>query len=93
MKRFLLPACAAAALAVLFAADPAATPVYPPCPFRLCTGMSCPGCGATRAVHALLHLRFEEAWKLNPLWTAAAPLLALRAAWRMLTGRKGRTGS
>lgn len=28
--------------------------LYPRCPFKMLTGLSCPGCGTQRALHALL---------------------------------------
>ena len=87
MKRLAAATAAVLAAAVLYHADPAASPLYPPCLIRLYTGWSCPGCGATRALHALLHFRFEEAWRLNPLWTAAAPALAVWGLWRLFAVR------
>lgn len=84
-------AAAAAAAACLYFFNPAAYPWYPPCLIRLYTVWSCPGCGATRAMHALLHLRLEEAWRLNPLWTAGAPALAVWGLWRELRDRSRRT--
>ena len=45
----------------------------PKCTLRALTGWECPGCGAQRAVHALLHGRWAEAWWTNPfLWCALA---------------------
>ena len=35
------------------------------CLFRAATGYSCPGCGAQRALHALLHGYFLEAIRYN----------------------------
>lgn len=37
------------------------------CPFRLLTGISCPGCGMTRALSALLKLDFTLAYEMHPL--------------------------
>jgi hypothetical protein len=69
--RALLSIAAAAAAAVgvwvLYTFPPAAYSFYPRCPFRLVTGMLCPGCGTTRALHHLLHGRVEEAFRLNPM--------------------------
>ena len=39
-----------------------------PCLFHLTTGLSCPGCGSTRAVLALLRLDIEEAFSYNLLF-------------------------
>ena len=52
---------------VLYTFAPTAYGFYPQCPFRLLTGLQCPGCGTTRALHHLLHGRFEEAFRLNPM--------------------------
>jgi hypothetical protein len=49
------------------------------------TGFYCPGCGTTRAFHALLNGRFSEAMGKNGLAVLALPFLgvaAARAWWR-----------
>lgn len=46
------------------------------CPFRFFLGISCPGCGMTRAWLAVLHLNFSQAFSLHPLFPLA-PLLIL----------------
>ena len=37
-----------------------------PCPFRLVTDTSCPGCGMTRACVSLAQGRFGAAWDYHP---------------------------
>ncbi|MGN1359189.1 MAG: DUF2752 domain-containing protein [Kiritimatiellia bacterium] len=46
------------------------------------TGWQCPGCGTLRGLHALLHLRFAEAWQLNPFMVVSLPLLAVLSVSR-----------
>lgn len=46
------------------------------CLYRNLTGKSCFGCGMTRALAAMLHLRWQEAWEYNRLIVAVAPGLA-----------------
>ena len=58
---------AAAGVWVLYTFPPAAYGFYPRCPFFLLTGLQCPGCGSTRALHQLLHGRIEEAFRFNPM--------------------------
>ena len=54
------------------------------CPFALCTGMACPGCGMTRAAAHLLRGDFGLAFGYHPL----IPMVAVQAlggwAWYML---------
>lgn len=57
--------------------DPAAGGT-PRCLLKALTGYDCPGCGAQRALHALLHGRLSEAAAYNP---AAAPALVLAAVY------------
>ena len=52
---------------VLYTFPPVTTAFYPQCVFKQMTGLDCPGCGTTRALHALLHGRVEDAWRLNPM--------------------------
>jgi len=68
--------------------DPTRHTVYPQCLLYNSTGIYCAGCGATRAIHAMLHGRVIEALHDNALFVAALPLLLYvavfyaLAAWR-----------
>jgi hypothetical protein len=70
-----------AAIAVLFFFDPSRNNFYPGCTFHKLTGLNCPGCGATRALYALLHGNFPVALKDNALFIFALAALAARGAW------------
>lgn len=52
---------------VVYTFPPTAYAFYPRCPFFLLTGMQCPGCGSTRALHQLLHGNIEAAFRFNPM--------------------------
>lgn len=64
-------------LVLLYAENPATSRLYPPCPFRLLTGLHCPGCGSLRALHNLLHGRVQAALSLNPLMVVSLPILGI----------------
>jgi hypothetical protein len=51
---------------VLYTFPPVTAGFYPQCLFHQLTGLDCPGCGTTRALHALLHGRVLEALRFNP---------------------------
>jgi hypothetical protein len=65
----------AAAAAYLFIFEPGKSGFFPICLFRALTGLTCPGCGSTRAMHHLLHGHFLEAFELNPLLLIGLPFL------------------
>jgi hypothetical protein len=67
---------AAAAGLVLFCFDPRQYHFYPVCFFHRTTGLLCPGCGALRAAHQLLHGHLAAAFRLNPMLVVSLPLLA-----------------
>jgi hypothetical protein len=80
---------AAVAIAVLYLFNPATAGFYPPCVFRAMTGLLCAGCGATRAMHHLLHGNLMEAVRLNAMFVVATPVLfagGATEAWRALRG-------
>jgi hypothetical protein len=60
----------AAATAFVYFVAPENSGWYWQCPFHAWTGLLCPGCGGTRAVHAILHGEFTEAIRLNALAVA-----------------------
>ena len=62
-------------LGLLWRFDPSETRV-PLCTFHALTGLDCPGCGATRATHELLHGRLSTALRYNALWVLLLPLTA-----------------
>jgi len=74
--QIVLASCACAgATAFLYAVDPVRHSVYPQCLLYNATGIYCAGCGATRALHALLHGRVLQALHDNVLFVSALPLL------------------
>lgn len=82
-----LAATAVAAGAVLYFFNPSTHGFYPVCRFHQLTGWNCPGCGATRALYALLHGELRLAVKDNALLVLSLPLLAVwsvRLGWQQL---------
>ena len=65
----------AAAVCVVAVVDPNQPGHYPLCPVKALTGLSCPGCGSLRALHALAHGDLPGAFAHNPLAVAVLPLL------------------
>ncbi|MFO1460725.1 MAG: DUF2752 domain-containing protein [Verrucomicrobiota bacterium] len=65
-----------AGLLFLRQVEPAGQPFFPRCWLYQTTGIQCPGCGATRAVHALLNGRIQEAFRLNGLVVLGLPVVA-----------------
>ena len=57
--------------------DPSATgSLFPSCVFHDLTGWYCPGCGITRALHALVHFDLARALAMNAFLVLSLPLLA-----------------
>jgi hypothetical protein len=59
------------------------------CPFALCTGTACPGCGMTRAASSLIRGDFGGAMALHPLVPIVGLQLAAGWIWYVLR-RRGR---
>ncbi len=61
---------------------------FPLCPFKLLTGLPCPGCGGLRAANALLRGEILSALYINPLscllalFCAILPILYLHDKFR-----------
>lgn len=57
------------------------------CPLKYLTGISCPGCGMTRACYSAVTFHFAEAFQYHPLWIALLPTLLLLGFlhWRKRT--------
>ncbi len=64
---------------------PGGLPWLPGCLFHELTGLSCPGCGMTRAVHATLHGRLGEAFRFNPVGMVLLPVVAVGVAIEILS--------
>lgn len=82
----LLTGIAAVLLAVLFLLDPVQHSFYPVCPFHKLTGLNCPGCGSTRAMHEMLHGHILAALRCNALVMLTLPFVMWMVA-RHLIGR------
>ncbi|HEY2787596.1 MAG TPA: DUF2752 domain-containing protein [Fimbriiglobus sp.] len=80
----LLTCGAAAGLYVLAVVPPTTSSWYPPCMLHATTGLHCPGCGLTRAVHAALNGNFSQAFAYNvlaPVFLAVAGFAAVKSLW------------
>jgi Protein of unknown function (DUF2752) len=60
---------------------------FPVCPFRLLTGLNCPGCGGLRMAHDVLHGDLVAAINDNLWLLIGIPLLA---GWILLRRRRGK---
>ena len=74
--------CATLAAVVVFAFDPMRVSLFPPCPLHQYTGLWCPGCGTTRAMHQLLHGNVAAAFRFNPLAISLLPVIGYLAIRR-----------
>ena len=61
----------------LFFGHPSEYAWLPSCPFRVWTGLCCPGCGTLRATHYFLNGQFDIAFHCQPLLFSLLPILAL----------------
>ena len=57
-----------------------------PCPIKHITGMSCAGCGMSRAILSALSLDFAAAFTYHPLWIIVLPSIVAIA----ILGAKGK---
>lgn len=67
--------------AMVYFFNPSRHGFYPVCQFHRLTGLNCPGCGMTRALHALLHGNISAALRDNALFVFALGTLAIRGVW------------
>jgi hypothetical protein len=63
---------------------------YPSCPLYSLTGLYCPGCGSTRALHQLLHGHLVTAFGFNLLMVLAVPLIVYAYLSYALLAIRGR---
>jgi len=77
----LLIAAGAGAGTVIYFFNPSTHGFYPVCLFHKLTGLNCPGCGATRACHALLHGDLTTALRDNALFVLLPVAGLLRGGW------------
>jgi hypothetical protein len=68
--------------AILYRFDPATVHFFPRCVFHELTGLQCPGCGTTRALHHLLHGDIAGAFRLNAMLFVVAPFGAIASISR-----------
>src|SRR5438445_13753970 len=83
--------CALCVLGALlyFIFDPTKVSIFPPCLLHQVTGLDCPGCGAQRALHQLLHGNLIAALRLNAMFVLSLPLWALYGPRYIMRGFKG----
>lgn len=54
------------------------------CPFKMLTGLPCPGCGGTRAFYALTKGKILEAIYTNPLSVLVTVLAVIAPIWQFI---------
>ena len=75
--------------AVVYFFNPTTHAFYPVCQFHRLTGLNCPGCGATRALYALLHGRVSTALRDNALFILGLAAVVVRGSWLAMRRWRG----
>lgn len=88
LKRLAVFAIVVATIVLVYVfVDPTSHQWMPKCPFRQFTGLSCPGCGMQRFLHALLHGHVLSALRYNYWLALVLPYAAsLVVAWLLPDG-------
>lgn len=55
------------------------------CPIKRITGISCAGCGMSRALLAAVHLQFDKAFYYHPLFWLCPIIIVLYAWWEKIS--------
>lgn len=90
IKSVVLLVMICAVTAVLYLYSPSESRLYPSCPFKMLTGLECPGCGTLRGLHALTHGNIGAAFGLNALMVLSLPFIVYSAVKYIVTGILGR---
>ncbi len=83
--RLILVAPFLGAIVLLLVSPDSEGPTF--CPFALCTGTACPGCGMTRAASSLIRGDLGGALTLHPLVPLVGAQLAAGWVWYLLRRR------
>lgn len=86
MAMMLIAVVATTGLRVIPSVD---SPWIPKCTIHRLTGLHCPGCGTTRAVHAIANGRVQDALRFNPLLILGLPVMILAIAVQRHRERRG----
>ena len=86
----LIAVAAVSAFIIVRQIDPSGTNIFPVCPFHAITGLNCPGCGATRGMHALLNGDVLSALHFNAMLAVFVPLMIYGVVALVLYGIRGR---
>ena len=75
-RKVIIIALTILAVGALYSAVVLITGVGIPCPFRLITGLKCPGCGVSRMALSIIRFDFAAAFRYNPAIFCILPLMA-----------------
>jgi hypothetical protein len=64
---------------------------FPGCLFLRLTGFLCPGCGMTRATHAMLHGDLPAAFRFNPLGMILFPIALTGVMFDLIAWVRGKS--
>jgi hypothetical protein len=78
-------------LFVIKAVNPTSSGLFPQCPFYAVTGLHCPGCGATRGMHALLNGDAAAALDYNVLLVVFVPMMLFFLASLLSVAARGKS--
>ena len=63
--------------------------IFLKCPIHLLTKLYCPGCGSTRMLKSLMHGKFYQAFRFNPLLFVMIPLYLVYLIINLIAEKKG----